>query len=293
MAESNDFPTNNSVPEHPLEETTPEETAPGSQNQVVSNTVTEQPAPTITPPRDWILYLPPEVRAMVFRYVLRLPHPVPYYLPTLWGRNDVQAQAGILRTSRLIYRESIDVFYNVNTFFFLRHWRITVAPSQTVGHMIQNLDVDIDLRLSLTTPAPRAQFHALTRIFGDPARVRGTLSFRIFFPEDRPCRPNTLQYFVRRLHQFSNFRTVEVNFRFTWYTHASSRARLYNRVETNLRTRLGPAGPRAAEESLIFLPQQFLKARRLREDLERLRLDGNGDRTDPDQNMDEPEPGSV
>lgn len=299
MANSNDLPTdNNSVLEHPtLEDTIPDETVPdgtGSQNQLVSDAVTEHhPVPTTTPPRNWILYLPPEVRDIVFRYVLQLPCPVPYHLPFLRSIKGVQARTGIFHTSRLIHAESINVFYRVNTFYVSRLPRITVLPSQSVSDMIQNLNFDISLGIAFMRTC-REQFIALVLTFGDPAIIRGTLRVLIYIPPPHHRRPSPLPFFLRGLRRFTNFRVVEINLRYTsrtTYTIAGH----YGRVENALRTVLGPTTPPATGQGLTFLPQRFLNTQRPREDdwmnhLDGVRLDWNGDGTDAGENAVESEP---
>lgn len=98
-------------------DTTPADTASkisALQNQPVVNVATETLlTPAITSSHNWILYLPPELRMMIYRYVLKLHFAISYYLPFL---PHVQVVTGILHTSSLIRRESICVFYRENTF---------------------------------------------------------------------------------------------------------------------------------------------------------------------------------
>lgn len=309
MAGPNNLSTDNGTTlEHlALEESTRDPTVlddTASQDQPVSNAVAEdQPAPTTTPPRDWILYLPPEIRQMVFEYLLQLPYALPYHLPTLWRNRNIQARTGIFHTSRLIYRESIYVFYSKNTFMVPQFPKV---PTQQIGHMIQNICVD--LTASSETRAgryrPREQFLALMQKFGDPAIIRRTLNLLIYLsPQDDTLRPDThlMPFFLRALGRFTNFRVLNLRLRYNNHNETTDLQSMmetqYERVENALRLVLGPARlPRATGcDHLIFQPRDFWNAqqrsRRRNGDwmhhLDGIRLEWNRDRID--RNADESE----
>lgn len=294
MAEPNNSSIDiDTAPDTISDQTIPDDTT--SQSQLLSSSVTEnQPAPTIAPLRNWILYLPAETREIVFQYLLQLPQPVPYHLRSLWSRRDVQAHTGILRTSRLIHREGINIFYRVNTFSVPILPTFTMVPSRRIGDTMQNLSVNISLLSRLQ--GTREQFIALIHTFGDPAILRGTFSICIFLPPRYRLQPCPLQLFLRGLGRFTNFRVVTVN-----VAHARVPVLLtsrcfgieshYQRIENFLRPVLGPPEPRAIRQALTFLPQSFLNAQRSREDwmdyLDGIRLDWNGDEANADQNADQ------
>lgn len=95
-----------------VDDATPEDTV--SQNHAVSNAVTANaPTPSMASARNWILHLPPELRFMLYSYVLQLPLDIPYYSPSgPWMR----ALTGLLRTSSLIRSESMDFFQTKHLF---------------------------------------------------------------------------------------------------------------------------------------------------------------------------------
>lgn len=134
--------------------TEPEDT---TQNLSVSIAATESELSLSTPSiRNWILFLPPEIRLIVYRDVLLLPYCVPYdfgwILPDLRHINEspfisflhagrhpgVQAVTGILLTSRLIPKECLSVFYRENTFMFPSWFSsFSSIPPRYIGDMIQ------------------------------------------------------------------------------------------------------------------------------------------------------------
>ncbi|MCJ1266690.1 hypothetical protein MMC22_006575 [Lobaria immixta] len=285
MAEQNNFTIN--------DETYAEDTSPGDtgladtahQDQSASNVVTEnQPTSSTASRRNWFLYLPPEVRLIVYHHVLQIPYDVPYNSQRFWGYSDVQAVTGILRTSRLFRREGIDVFFRQNIFFI----RTLVLPfqvirSRRIDDMIQNLVIDIRIPVG-TFQAPRDLLIGIIHNFGDPAIIRRTFRVNFFLALRYIWRRAPLDFFIRGLGRFTNFEVVEIDLFY--------RRRLVmdtdihrDRVEAALRFVLGPATPRAAGHGLTFLPQQFLRANAQpsREDfdwmdhLDGIRLDWNGD----------------
>lgn len=281
--------------------TGPEDRAP--LNLSVGNAVTEnQSSPSIASTRNWIVYLPPEVRLIIYRYVLQLPYELPYDSSLLWRDPTMQGLTGILYTSRLIQEESLDVFLRENTFYFLALFtRFTATPSARIRDTIQNITVDI--RLSLSYRGPRELFIGIIHTFGDPGIIRGRFNVRFFLFLHGHSLPRThLYFFLHGLGRFTNFRIIEIDL-FYRRTPPLDAAMYRHSVENALQPALGLAARHAdaTEHDLIFFPQQFLNSRPSRENhdwidcLDGIRLDWNGDGTNGDdtnahQNIDEFEP---
>lgn len=272
------------APEFPdPEDTDTEDTA--SQNQ------SENQLLPLTSTRNWILYLPPEIRLIIYRHVLQLPYPIPYYLPMLRRQPFVYALTSIFFTSRLIQRESVNAFYRENTFYILENFRFTMFPTWPIADMIRNLS--IDTRLWASHQRPHELFIGMIRTFGDPAIVRGTLT--LDFLRRPTFRSDHLNFYLRALGRFTNFRVLQIRIQHRG-NPVESVAPLYDEVENSLRPVLGPPSPRPAGAPLIFLPHRFLIAQQPPSDidwmdhLDGLRLLENGDESNPDQNADESEP---
>lgn len=236
-----------------------------TENQSVSNAATEdQSLASSASTRNWFLLLPPEIRLMVYSYVLHSPIHLPYNLPMLRANSAVQSITSILRTCRYIRAEGVIVFYRENT-FFIRTWhpRFTPLPSEQIGNMIQNLTVQI--RRAELYRYPHHEFMTIVHAFEDPAIIRGTLTVYYFL-----CPPGPYPYLwrrpthIRELRRFTNFRVVEVEIAYSSDYHPSSQATQMHRdrVESALRFVLGPARPSPHRNGLTFLPQQFLNAQR-------------------------------
>lgn len=289
MTPNNQSIDNSAAPE----DTTPEDTAAedtASQNQSVGNEATEnEPTASITRPRDWILYLPPEIRMSIFRHLLQLPFHLPYNLPLLLVHPHLQTLIGIFRTSRLIRRESIDVFYRDNVFYRMRTFRVrtwyprfTVVPSWRIGDMIQNLA--IDMQLSRPYRALREQFINMINAFGDPAIVLGTPTVLFFFVAHLRHRwdRGPLHFFLGGLGRFTNFQIVNIHVR---PLLPPALTNVLTQVVNPLRLALGPANPHDRGYGLTFLPQRFLNTRSSRQNIDfidqlaGIHLDSNRDET--------------
>lgn len=288
-------------PNHCTINTGPEDRA--SLNLSVGNAVTEnQSSPSIAFTRNWIVYLPPEIRLIIYRYVLQLPYELPYDSSLLWRDPTMQGLTGILYTSRLIRGESLDVFLRENTFYFLAFFtRLTATPSARIRDTIQNITVDI--RLSRCYRGPRELFLGIIQTFGDPAIIRGTFNVRFFlFLHGHSLSRVSLYFFLRGLGRFTNFRIIELDL--FYRRRAPLDATMYcNSIENALQPALGLATRHfhATGHDLAFFPQEFLNSQPSRENhdwidcLDGIRLDWNGDGingddTDAHQNADESEP---
>lgn len=273
-------------------------------NQAVGNVATEtQTTPGTALARNSFLHLPPEIRMMIYRYVLQLPFGVPIDEPSVWRHPVVQAHTGILFTSRLIQREGISALFGGNTFaFHMQFSRLSVIPSQQFRNMIQNFTVVLDCE-------DREQvenFSEMVRATGDSAIIRAMFRIHLvihpFYLPDR-ARVNSFFGLMRRL---TNFRTVRLDFSYSTRDPPRGTAAVHCKFIRNaLRSALGPATscfttrrrPRHHERGrLTFHPQQFLNAPSSRQivnlahRLDRgIRLDRNEAEANTDQNVDEPE----
>lgn len=286
----NDTEPEDAIPEN----TSPEDTASEDmvpQIESASNAaVANQDSPSTLPRRDWLLYLPPEIRVMIFRSLLRLPFPLPYDLPHLGRHPEVQTVTGIFHTSRLIYRESTNVFYSENIFSVPLFPTLNVTPSQRIGDMIQNLTIQLPLLSAMR--GARQRFIGAIRSFGDPAILRGTFSVHfLLYPRHRMIR-HRLNSFLSGLGRFTNFRIVEVDL-FYGKRPSWSTGRYCDFIQYVLQPVLGPASPCAMGHGLTFRPRDFVRSQPPREDmdwmdlLDGIRLDWNGEETSADQNADE------
>ncbi|MCJ1462543.1 hypothetical protein MMC07_001145 [Pseudocyphellaria aurata] len=218
-----------------------------------------------TSTRNWIMWLPPEIRNMIYRQVLQLPEPIPYYTPILLRHPAVQAVTGILRTCRSIRRESTDVFFRAN-FFCVRPWvpSIDVFPSRRINDMIQNIEMEIPLSAA-ALEGPREQFMCLMRIFGQPGIERGTLRIRFLLHirrrHDGP--QPSMSFYLVALGQFASFRSVEIDLYHSQRPNLST-AKDCDRVKTALQDLLGPATSRAKGHGLTFFPRKFRSTQRMR-----------------------------
>lgn len=258
--------------------------ATGTENRLTSIT---------TSTRNWILYLPPEIRIMIYRNVLQLPHEIFWRFPLLHTRPRLQALLSLLRTSSVIRAEAIPVFFRENTFIFSSR-----SPSLATGSfwwLIRNVTMFIEL--SARDQGPREQFLDILHHLGNPSTIRGklTLYIALFFPFFSRHRCLLLVY-ICGLGRFTNFRAVELQI-VCLGPRAPNPAIFYDFFENAQRQVLGPATaatPRVTGEAetfvrgpvLTFFPQQFVNAQPRREDvdwmeyLDGIRLTWNGDETD-------------
>lgn len=157
-----------------------------------------------------LLDLPPELRLMIYRYLLVHPHTLdrssiaPGYRPFV----------NILRTSRTIHREALDILYRENQFancLWPSGYPILPSPPQIID-MIQNIYVDIFLMYNIFLVK---KFMKYVHQFGNRFIIRGTLTvdfvFLVHF--DRPLEDNIfpVRWFRIALGRFTNFRTVELH----------------------------------------------------------------------------------
>lgn len=295
-------PSNSSVSDNTgMEEIAPDDQAPADtvtnepQNQSVRNaTAGHQLTSSTTTARNWLLYLPPEVRLIVYRHVLQERSEIPCHrLPILLRDSGVQALPGLFFTSRLIRRESIETFYRINRFYLYTWFPLTIFPSRRMSDMLQNLHVKISL--SILSQPHHDQFVNVIHTFGDPGVIRGTLFVQIIlFPRLRGLRRPSLQFYLRGLGRFTNFQVVEVEISYRQKPDLDTSMH-YNRFESALRSVLGPAtlgALRNGNNGLTFFPQRFLNTQSSRENFDwvdhlgELRLDWSGDEPNSEQNAD-------
>lgn len=152
-----------------------------------------------------LLFLPPELRVMVFGHLLLMDSP----LSTYWPRTLYVSFLAILRTSSLIRQEAFQVFYGENTFSMsYLHPRRSILNNQRVADTIQNVRFDAHVN----DPSPwwrQRNFVNIIHEFGSPAIARGTLTI-IFNVESHEN--NWLAWYARALPRFTNFRTLRIEF---------------------------------------------------------------------------------
>lgn len=154
-----------------------------------------------------LLDLPPELRLMVFRHLLIAPN-------GLWLENwskIPRPPVDILRTSKLIYREALDVFYGENWFWDCCHPRLfpTLGPFPRVIDAIRNLHVNLNVWNRGSTYERREYFN-LIHHFGKSSIIRGTIviEYGINGLDTEP-----LKFYIRALRGFTSFRTIELHFK--------------------------------------------------------------------------------
>lgn len=265
------------------------------QDQPVSN-VANQPTSSTIARRNWILYLPPEVRLINYDYVLRIPHRLPYDLYMIWVHPALRFRTSILRTSRFLRREGIDFFFRENTFSIGMILPLFQTVPRRISDMIQNIDIHIHISNNLQ--GARDQFTGIIQNFGDPAIIRRTFNVHVLLPlrYRRRQRPPPLDFFLRGLAQFTHFQIIDIDILYR-RRHGLSTAIHCQRVENALRFVLGPASPHAGGNGLTFFPQQFLRgnAQPTRENvdwmdyLDGVRLDWNEEEVTADGTADESE----
>ncbi|MCJ1423454.1 hypothetical protein MMC29_001337 [Sticta canariensis] len=268
------------------------------QNQSVGNVATGSQSPRgRASERNWILYLPPEVRLRIYGYVFQLPFALPYDSQLLCAHPVVQSLTGILRTSRLFRTESLAVFYGEST-FFVQTWspRFTILPSQQIGDIVQHFEIEI--LVSFGRHDSRNLFINIIHALGNSAIIRSTLKVHLFLSGPSPHlwpRP-PLEFHLGGLGRFTNFRIVELNITYNINQSSQVTQPYRDRIENALHCVLGPARPTPRGNGLIFHPQQFLNAQLRRQNLEwtdhldGIRLDWNRDESNADQRADESDP---
>ena len=251
----------------PTNQSTDNDSEPGNtsiQNQSIGNGATGSQSPIgRASERNWILYLPPEIRLRVYSYVFQSSFALPYDSRLLRTHPVVQSLTGILRTCRLFRTEGLVVFYSEST-FFVQTWppEFTVLPSQQIGDMVQHFDLRI--LVAFRHHDSHDLFNNIVRLFGNPAIIRSTLNVQFFLSGPAPHlwhRP-PLEFHLGGLCRLTNFQIVELN---VLYNHdgSSQTTQTYrDRIETALQGVLGPARLTPRENGLIFHPQQFLRQNR-------------------------------
>lgn len=234
-------------------------------NQAVSNTATENQPTTST--RMSFLCLPPEIRVLIYRYVLQIPFRISYDNPRIWRYSFVQDHTGILFTSRLIRREGIFFLFSQNTFTFQRRFSTSlVLPPLRILNMMRNFATEIDISLPSAPYNHLEGFTEIIRAVEDPAIVRGTFSVCFFLDPVYHHHSARLSFFISLLGRLTNFQLVVVNFIYqpslAQVSLAQSTAQYCDLVENALRSVLGPATLHTTIlRGLTFHPQRFLNER--------------------------------
>lgn len=199
MTELIDQPTANSI----ASEHNPDAEEAASEDQAVLEVIS-----TRTP--TGLLDLPAEVRLMIFRHLLVCPYSLE--IPSLSPRPRLPI--GILRTSRLLYREAFEVLYRENRFAnggsLFPQDSLTQFP-QVIDAM-QNFCFGVELHDDFE---PDRGFLRFMRHFGNPSIRRGALSLELWSagyevdPDQAPLMPPI--WFIHALGRFTNFKTVELH----------------------------------------------------------------------------------
>lgn len=204
MAEPNDQPIANSTALE-NESGTDEDT---SGNQAVVDVVsTHNPV--------GLLDLPPEVRLIIFRYVLVQHQDIDVSFSA--RRIRPEPCLSILETNRLIHREAFAVYWRENLFVnFLGRMHHSLKYFPQIADTIQHIRVT---EVNLAFPYAEVQnFRQFRSYMANPSITRG--SFTIHFTLDgvgfRWFRP--LRWFIRALSRFTNFRTINLH---VWYRYLS------------------------------------------------------------------------
>ena len=180
----------------------------------IENTTSKDKTVTDIPTRNGpgLLDLPPEIRYIIFRLLL-LHHDLSeicWYIPP---RNYL----AILKTNRLINRETSDVFYGENTFvkwFWSIAGRSQITWSPRIIDMMQNLQITLTIHGTDEEYNPFKKsavktFRKFVQDFGNQSIVRRTLA--VTFLIDNFGLP-LLSKFVHPLGQLTHFRTIELFF---------------------------------------------------------------------------------
>lgn len=211
MTEQNDQPVANSTAsEH---ESDVDEA--GSEIETVATDVVS------TCSRLGLLDLPPELRVMIFRHLLVVsPQSLDF---RIFPVRAALAPLAIFRTSRLIYEEAFQVFYGENHFVdFLGAMILDLDPFYArfpfpqIAATIQNIHIPVYLGSGGSRGFAMRTFLKIMPELGNPAMLRGTLVVDF----SHHCRttgryPSLLKWFARALGRFTNFRTVELFFRYS------------------------------------------------------------------------------
>lgn len=175
-----------------------EATSAAPENQAIAN-VTSTHTPL------GLLDLPSELRIMVFRHLLVVSHGENSSFG-MW-HSSPRPSVNILRTSGLIHREAFEILYGENHFAnCLAYSGFLSNRFPRVVDAIQNIRIDVTVLLRYTAIE---KFKKLVRCFGNPSRLRNTLTVKLTFADPR-ARP--LKWFIRVLGRFTNFRTVKLYF---------------------------------------------------------------------------------
>lgn len=267
---------------------------PEPHSQAVSNVSTEnQPTSGTTSASISILEFPPEIRVLIYQYALQVPFAIINRSRDLWNRPHIQARTGILFTSRLIRRESIPVFFRVNTFFFSPMYsNIAAYYSRQFSDMIQNFTTIMHIPLRPERLAVREAFTEMIRTIEDPAIIRGTFTVTFGHNHLETLEPRAaVDFYLGLLRRLTNFRTVNIAFSYWTQPTEDTPPMHLESVRNALQTALGPGTAYRTSETargLIFHPQRFVNAQSWQQRVER--LSENGRETNADEKIDgEPE----
>lgn len=193
-----------------------------SGNQVVANITRRGPG---------FLDLPPEIRRMIFCHLLIHPEGLDGCIACVMPRSTLD----VLRTSRLIHREAFDVFYSENRFSD-HFWWPNIYPSYRITQLPRVIEAMKNVQIVVYMGMRSPKFLNLVNLFGDQSIIRGTLAIEL---EVEGNFVRFLNWYVRALGRFTNFRTVELYFD-KWSESADNLlARKY--LQTNLEPVFGRA----------------------------------------------------
>lgn len=164
-----------------------------------------------------LLDLPTELRLMIFRHLLV--HPQGLDLETVQLPSRPWPSLDILRASRLIHGEAFEVFYRENLFLnFLGALESSLdplplrrIPFPLVIDTLRKIHVNVTLWFRLFAIR---NFLRFMPHLGNPSIIRDTLMVEFVLNGSYPRSSDSLGWFARALGRFTNFRTVELQFRY-------------------------------------------------------------------------------
>lgn len=166
------------------------------ENQAVPNNVTTR-SPL------GLLDLPPEIRVIIFRHLLVQRHGI------CFGALRSSPSVGILRTNRLIHRESFGVLYGENRLNHCLGPSLYFAASHPrILDVIRHIHINIPTVFNFRQPVFRTVLDCM-HCFGTPSMIRGTLT--VTFGHDGIVARHRKR-FIKALARFTNFRVVELRF---------------------------------------------------------------------------------
>lgn len=198
------------VSDHPAATLIASENEPNVDETSLENQAGANVISTSSPPG--LLDLPPELRFMIFRYLLVCPRRVDF------GRweSDPSVSVAILRTCKCIHREAYDVLYRENQFQLPNYMWLpfhSVTRFRRALDTMQNIYVGIPPSFGILIQTFLSHIHH----FGDTSIIRGTLTVDFFIGRLNSRRhrlaawATPLRWLVRALGRFTHFKTIELH----------------------------------------------------------------------------------